>query len=199
MSRRIRVAIGALVAVAGCRLESRRAGDSAATARDVAAAPRGCGAPVIDSAGVGGLRVGTSLDSVRLRCDVVRDTVERRAEGMPVRVLTVAVGGTPVEAEIAEGRVWRINVTTRGPRTVDSLGVGTPLRQLIARFPEAIGAHGEGGVYMPSARCGLGFRLTSPGPAVAFRGGTAAALRGLPDSTVVTRVLVTGCATEPRE
>ena len=156
-------------------------------------APR-CAPAVLSGAGVGALRVGAPIDSVRARCAVVRDTVELRAEGQPARVLAVVVGSDTVVAEVDSGRVWRIEVTRPSPRTADSLGVGTPLARLLA-LPGAHGLSGEGAVFVVSpARCGLSFQLSEA------RLGDAppdtwdrAALRRLPSSTVVTRVLIVGC------
>ena len=183
-----------LLVLAGCRIESRRTVDSADDARAaITAAAHDCGPPVIDSAAVGALRIGATLDSVKAHCTVLRDTTELRAEGMPARIIAVPIGGDTVEAEVVDGRVWRVAVTRPGLRTADSLGVGTPLARLVTLFPGAIGAHGEDGIYMTSTRCGLSFRLSDPGRSVNFRNGGAAALRRLPRSTAVTRVLVTGC------
>jgi hypothetical protein len=188
-------ALALVVMLGGCRLETRRTVDSADHARVVAdAATHPCGPPVIDSAGVGALRIGVPLDSVRARCLVLRDTVELRAEGQPARIVSVPIGGDTVEAEIVDGRVWRVTVARPGLRTADSLGVGTPVTRLLALFPRAIGAHGEGGIYATSTRCGLSFRLTDLAPGARFRGGTTAALRALPPGAAVTRVLVTGCS-----
>jgi hypothetical protein len=148
---------------------------------------------VLDGGGVGALRIGALVDSVRARCALVRDTTELRAEGLPVRVIAVAVSGDTVEAEVDSGRVWRIETTRPTLRTADSLGVGTPLARLLA-LPGAHGLSGEGAVFVVSpARCGLSFQLSGVGSAAPRGGWTAAALRRLPPSTAVSRVLVVGC------
>ena len=123
----------------------------------------------------------------------MRDTVERRAEGQPSRVVTVLVGGDTVVAEVDSGRVWRIELTRPSPRTVDSLGVGTPLARLL-ELPGVRAVSGEGGVYLlSSARCGLSFQLSEHGPDGLRPQWDVAALRRFPRSTVVSRVLVVGC------
>lgn len=184
-------ASGALV-LAGCRVESRRAIDSANDVRTVAvAAWRACGPPVVDSAGVGALRIGATGESVATRCTVLRDQTVRGAEGMPTRILTVPIGGDTVQAEVQDDRVWRIQVRRPALRTADSLGVGTPLATLLA-IPGIRGAAGEGALFvMSAARCGISFELSHADPRA--DGWTAARLRQLPPTTVVTRVLIIGC------
>ncbi|HET9012603.1 MAG TPA: hypothetical protein VFN38_12350 [Gemmatimonadaceae bacterium] len=191
-ARRAGGAIAAAFLFAGCRAEQARVDEPAAVSRtSSAAAQRDCGPPVIDSAGVGGLRIGAPVDSVKARCTVLRDTTERRAEGMPARLLAVRVGTDTLEAEVADGRVWRIEVTQRGVRTADSLGVGSPLAALLG-IPGLRGAVGEGALYVMSpSRCGLSFQLSTA--ELRADGWSAERLRTLPPSTVVTRVLVVGC------
>ena len=202
MPRRRRLLAACLV-LAGCRAESRSP-DSAAAPRDVspattnaprevaAATTRSCGAPVIDAAGVGALRIGASVDSVRAHCTVLRDTVERRAEGQPTRVLSVVVADDTGEAEVVDGRVWRITVEKPGLRTADSLSVGTSLARLLAAIPDARGDHGEGGVYVTTRRC-MSFLLSDLPPGTRLGVGDAASLRRLPPSTAVRKILVFGC------
>ena len=184
-----------LIAVAGATLSACQ-GDvpRERTQERQATSAAECGDAVVTGAGVGALRIGARVDSVRARCRVVRDTVELRAEGLPSRVVTMMVGDDTVAAEVDSGRVWRIEVTRSSPRTADSLGVGTPLTQLLA-LPEVRAASGEGGVYVLSnARCGLSFELSGHGPGGLRAEWDIAALRRFPPSTVVTRVLVVGCA-----
>jgi hypothetical protein len=158
--------------------------------------PRRCEGASLDGTGIGALRIGTPVDSVRAECAVVRDTTMRDVEGMFARVLSVALGVDTVEAEIQQGRVWRIAITRPGVRTADSLGVGTSLADLLA-LPDPRGITGEGALFIVSpARCGLSFELSQWGNPP--RGGewTTASLRRLPSSTVVRRVLVVGCSSE---
>jgi hypothetical protein len=179
--------------VVGCRIESRRTVDSADDARAVASASEhACGSPVIDSAGVGRLRIGATVDSVQAHCTVLRDSTELRAEGLPARILVVPIGGDTVEAEVVDGRVWRIAVVRPTLRTRDSVGVGSPLAALLT-IPELRGTAGEGALFaMSPARCGLSFQLSSSDRRA--DGWTIDRLRRLPPSTIVQRVLVVGCA-----
>ena len=158
------------------------------TARETA---RSCGEPVIDGNGVAAVRIGIPVDSVRARCTVVRDSVELDGEGMPQRVVRVALANDTMLVEVDSARVWRIQVVRPGIVTRDSLGVGTPVARLLA-LPGVQGITGEGNLFVVTpARCGLSFQLSEPRtPAGTW---SLARLRQLPPATVVKRVLVLGC------
>ena len=151
-----------------------------------------CGRPVVNGDGVGDIRIGMSADSVKARCAVVRDTVERRTEGQLERILVVAFDGDTANVEVSDGRVWRIEITEPGLRTSNWLGVGTPLSALLALDGDVQGLTGEGNLFLVSRTlCGLSFELSEPrSPSGTW---DAARLRTLPKSTVVKRVLVIGC------
>jgi len=161
-------------------------------AGDVAAGAA-CGTPVLDGNGIGAVRIGMEVDSVKARCVVARDTVELRSEGEPERILVVVFGSDSVTAEVDSAHVWRLEIRSPRFRTLDSLGVGTPLGTLLALPGGVQGLTGEGGLFLlAEARCGLSFQLSAAG----LSGGDwqRARLRTLPDSTHVTRVLVVGCS-----
>lgn len=153
----------------------------------------GCAESRYDGTGVGALRIGATVDSVRRACAVVRDTTEIRAEGMPARILTVAFGADTVEAEVVDGHVWRITLSRARFRTADSLGVGVPIGRLLS-LPGIHGMTGEGALYLASpVHCGLSFRITDPvldSPPAEW---TTAVLERLPATSVVTAVLIFGC------
>ena len=147
-------------------------------------------------AGIGALRIGATVDSVRAICPITHDSVEIRAEGLPARIIRVALGTDTIEAEVVDDRVWRITVDEPGLATADSLGVGTRLSRLLEK-PGAHGAVGEGRVFvlLPDS-CGLSFRLaTRPGDVARFSYDDAG-LRTLPPSSVVDQVLITGCSAQ---
>jgi hypothetical protein len=152
-----------------------------------------CGEAVITDEGIGELRIGTTVESVRQKCTVVSDTTALGAEGMPARKLGVALARDTVEAEIVDGRVWRIAVHSPRLRTVDSLGVGTTLARLLQlRNPR--GMTGEGKFFVASpAHCGMSFRLANAGPGAQRGDLDSAGLARLPKSAVVSEVLVFGC------
>jgi hypothetical protein len=186
--------LAACLSLGACQRVERPESPPAAAVASVDSARAACGDPIVTGAGVGALRIGAPVDSVRARCPIVRDTVELRAEGQPSRVITVLIGGDTVDAEVDSGRVWRIEVTRPSPRTSDSLGVGTPLARLL-ELAEVRALSGEGAAYLQSpARCGLSFQLSSTGPGGLRAEWDLAALRRFPPSTVVSRMLVVGCA-----
>ena len=178
----------------------QRAG-AAAEAQDsvsASAAPRPadtCGRPVVDGNGVGAIRIGMAVDSVKAHCVVARDTVERRSEGQLERILVVAFEDDTAIVEVNEGRVWRIEITNPGLRTANWLGVGTPVSELLGLKGGVQGLIGEGNLFViTEALCGLSFELSEPGsPAGDW---PAERLRTLPTSTVVKRVLVIGCRSQ---
>jgi hypothetical protein len=166
---------------------------SPAAPTSAAPRPSACGDAVITDEGIGELRIGTTVESVRAKCTVVRDKTAPGAEGMPARKLTVALARDTVEAEIVNGRVWRLAVHSSRLRTADSLGVGTTLARLLQlRNPR--GMTGEGKFFVASPEhCGMSFRLANAGPGAQRGDLDSAGLARLPKSAVVSEVLVFGC------
>ena len=152
-----------------------------------------CGPEVITDEGIGQLRIGTTVESVRQKCNVVRDTTVMDVEGMPARRLSVALSRDTVEAEIVGGRVWRIAVRSPRLRTADSLGVGTTLARLL-QLGNPRGMTGEGKFFLASPdHCGMSFRLANAGPGARRGDLDSAGLARLPRSSAVSEVLVFGC------
>lgn len=152
-----------------------------------------CGDEIIADEGVGQLQIGAGMESVRQKCNVVRDTTVVDVEGMPSRRLAVVFSRDTVEAEIVDGRVWRIAVVSPRLRTADSLGVGTTIARLL-QLKDPHGMTGEGQFFVASpAHCGKSFRLAiaevGPAPGDLDRAG----LARLPRSTAVNEVLIFGC------
>ncbi|HEX5971408.1 MAG TPA: hypothetical protein VFY85_05745 [Gemmatimonadaceae bacterium] len=169
-----------------------RSADSAAASASVTRPAGSCGRPIVDGDGVGSIRIGMSVDTLKSRCVVARDTVERRTEGQLERILVVPFEQDTAVVEVNEGKVWRIEITEPGLRTSNWLGVGTPLSALLDLNGGVQGLVGEGNLFLVSqALCGLSFELSEPrSPSGSW---DMARLRTLPKSTVVKRVLVIGC------
>lgn len=152
-----------------------------------------CGEEIITDRGIGELRIGSNVDHLRQKCNMIRDTTALGAEGMPARKVSFALSADTVEAEIVNGRVWRIAVVSPGLRTEDSLGVGTSigrLRQL--RSPRLM--TGEGALFVATPDyCGMSFRLSNTGPDALRGNSEGSGLSRLPKSAVVSEVLVFGC------
>ncbi len=148
-----------------------------------------CGASrVLSGNGVGALRIGMSLDSLRAACEVVHDTViALGAEGLPEHRITVRLDSVLLEANLDDGRVQRITVTDSTLRTADALGVGS--RAGAFDDLDATVVSGEGNVVLITPRhCGMSFRL----------GGVSAArvptFAQLSDTVRVNTVWIFGCA-----
>lgn len=143
--------------------------------------------------GTGDLRIGMTTASVRAACRVTRDTTRLASEGQTARMISVALGGENVEAEIVNDKVWRIEVTSPRFKTADSLGVGTPLARLLA-LSNPRGLTGEGQLFVASPdHCGLSFRLSNNGSSARSQNWDKAALSRLPPATVVDKILIIGC------
>jgi hypothetical protein len=194
-----------LVALIGCEVRKEPAPASSSTPSSAGGAPSAspgatgasgqkssCGAEVLGEEGIGELRLGSTVESVRQKCNVVRDTTAPGAEGMPARKLAVALSRDTVEAEIVDGKVWRIAVHSPQLRTADALGVGTSIGRL-RQLKEPRGMMGEGQFFVASPQhCGMSFRLSNAGPAA--RGDMdRAGLFRLSEAAVVSQVLIFGC------
>jgi hypothetical protein len=143
--------------------------------------------------GVGYLRIGMTVDSVRAVCHVTRDTTRLASEGQTARFLSVAFPDGPVEAEIVDGIVWRIAVTWPRFRTADSIGIRTPLSRLLS-LNSPRGLTGEGQLFVASPdHCGMSFRLSDNGSDSPSQRWDRAALARLPAATAVDKVLIFGC------
>jgi hypothetical protein len=155
-----------------------------------------CGEEIVTDEGIGALRIGATVSSIRQKCNVLRDTTALADEGMPARKLTVAFSRDTVEAQIVDGRVWRIAVHAPRLQTADSLGVGITLARLL-RLRNPRGMTGEGMYFVASPEhCGMSFRLANAGLG-AWRGDQdSAGLARLPRSSVVSEVLVFGCRSQ---
>lgn len=151
-----------------------------------------CGGEILTDEGVGKIRIGESVESVRRDCTVVRDTTELGAEAMPTRMVSVLFPRDTVEAEIVDDKVWRVAIDSPHFSTADSLRVGTPLTRLLQlRTPQ--GMTGEGALFVMSPdHCGLSFRLSETGSPI-LRDPKPAALSRLPTATHVTNILIVGC------
>jgi hypothetical protein len=194
-----------LVALIGCEVAKEpvpaspstpsSSGEAPSVSPGVAAAngqKTSCGAEVLGEEGIGELRIGATVEAVRQKCNVIRDTTAPGAEGMPARKLAVALSRDTVEAEIVDGRVWRIAVRSPRLRTTDALGVGTSIGRL-RQLKEPRGMMGEGQFFVVSPQhCGMSFQVVNAGPRA--RGDMdRAGLARLSEAAGVSQVLIFGC------
>jgi len=144
--------------------------------------------------GVGVVRVGQSVETVRKACHVVRAKLKKGETRPPENTLDFKIGATSVQAEIAQGRVWRVIVDDGPLRTTDKLGVGGSLASLLASGP-ARASETEGVIYAATAaHCGMSFALSYPPKRGEDRDSwTAEGLARLPADTKIVRILMAGC------
>ena len=196
------LAVVLVLAIVGCEKKKESAGkvmyyDVAGGAGEIVASPFSCGEEVVRDEGLGRLRIGASVDSVATNCRLLRDMMLTESEGMPSRKLVVLFSRDTVEAEIVNNRIWRVSVASPLYRTVDSLGVGTPLSRLL-QLKNPRGMIGEGKVFVASPEhCGMSFRLANAGPGAQRGDLDRAGLARLPKSTVVSQILIFGCNRPP--
>src|SRR5690606_19881765 len=181
----------------GCTAPSRESKQEAeaGAAESTNAEPCGVGPGSIDANGVGVFRIGATVADVLADCPAAVDTVALDIEGNLQRALVHALSeGEEIRAEIVDGAVWRVRVTTPAATTGDGMGVGVPLSRLL-ELPGIRTFEGEGRLFVTVAEhCGLSFRLNHVPGRGEHRGvWTESALEKLPGSTRIDEVLVFGC------
>lgn len=144
--------------------------------------------------GVGAVRVGAPVATVRKACHAPVRKLKKGEAPPPANLLQLKVGPAQVQAEIAGGRVWRVTVDEGPLRTLDKLGVGSPLSAVLASGA-ARASETEGVIYASTAAdCGVSFALSyRPRPGEDRDSWTAEGLSRLPPDTKVERVLLSGC------
>ena len=191
--------IGWLILCAACSSGelwqgSRRS--EAALAAETRSSP--CSVPNlrIEEDGLGPIRVGQTVAQLRAACTVVQDTVILGDEAIPQRMVLVRVLNDTVSVVVENDRVWRIEIDSRNFLTPDSLGVGTPLRELLQEG--ATGAEGEGMLYVQTpSHCGVSFRVDYiPNELEHRQDWRKSDLELLPPGVTIDRVLIFGCARE---
>jgi hypothetical protein len=195
ITRLLSAAVAALVF--GWALRINRAKTPNNTTPSIASLPAtsglSCGDKVIRAQSVGLLSIGMTIDSLKEKCRLVTDTIQPGPEGMTERRGTVAFPPDFVEAEIVDGRVWRIDVDSPVFRTADSLGVGSSVSDLL-RDDDPNGGTGEGAFFVISRKhCGLSYQLSGGIPSGPARRWDRKGMATLPASTRVVRVLVSTC------
>jgi hypothetical protein len=163
-----------------------------ATQREQRQQARPVARPVISDSAVGPVRLGLPWDSLARHATVVVDTTILDVEGHRQRIARLAVANDIVTAELADGRVWRLRVTSPRLATADGIRVGSPV-SLLLTSDSVVGALGEGRVYVLTPRhCGLSFRIASNAESPRTELDSAALAR-LPSETRVDEILVVGC------
>lgn len=192
----MRLPVVTLVCLLACTKGSDYESNAAinVTASSTVARTPSCGEHLIRRDGIGKLKIGMHADSVKAACHVAFDTIRPGPEGMSQRVMLVAFPPTAVEAEVVNDTVWRLDVTSPGIQTVDSIGVGTPLRKAL-EAGDAQGMVGEGGLFLIFRnRCGMSFELRGELPTSRPQIWSKKELAKLSPDIQVDRILVFKCA-----
>ncbi len=167
----------------------------AKAAKALAAEARRCsGKLTLTGEGVGVVRVGQPVETVRKVCHIARHKLKKGETPPPDNLLDLKIGPTPLQVEIAQGRVWRVTIDEGPLRTTDKLGVGSSLASLLASGPARAGET-EGVIYASTAtQCGMSFALSyAPKQGEDRDSWTAEGLAKLPPDTKVARILMSGC------
>ena len=152
-----------------------------------------CSQRLITSGGVGPVRVGMTVDSLRLACRILGEIVDSTtAPRSPTRFVSIALGNDTGIAMVKQGRVQELLVSGAGFSTPDSIGIGTPLRNLLAR-PKVTGFVLDGRVHARAdGICDLVFRFHTPAPLAPDRVLDGTALAQLPPSSPVDQIAAWG-------
>jgi hypothetical protein len=177
--------------IVGCRIEKVRAGDTTRMGVDPGPGIPPCGISPesrVSEDGLGLLRVGVTLESVRGSCAVIAEKVTDSSGSA-----RIDLGRDTALVDLNKGIIRRITLSHQAYRTADSLGVGTHISTLL-RLREATAiTDGERLYAISPAYCGLRFLLLDPAPkSDASRTGRVA-LRRLPGETRTQQLEIVGC------
>ena len=114
--------------------------------------------PVLDGRGIGDLLIGQAPP--RFASDrLVSREWQNDETGERYERLKVHFRGIPVEAEVYDGRIWRISVMRRGLRTRAGSQVGDTVKKLIDANPSHRREIGPGPtlVLIPEKFCGISY------------------------------------------
>jgi hypothetical protein len=168
---------------------------AAQAARQLAREAHRCnGKLTLTGDGVGAVRVGASVAAVRKACHAPVRKLKKGEAPPPADLLQIKIAGAPIQAEIADGHVWRVIVDDGPFRTRGKLGVGSPLSALLASGG-ARASETESVIYVTTAAdCGVSFALDyRPRRGEDRDSWTAEGLARLPQDAKVERVLMSGC------
>ena len=186
------LAIAALSA--GCDLRKPNDGDARTSAapEGKTSASANCAAKRVFGDSVGPIRLGMALDALRRACSIVHDTTLPAASGPPERHLSVLLGADTAVVTMHIGRVGEILLASGKFQTADSVGIGTPLRVLLARQVKGYGVAGQLLVQTPS-ECGLTFGIAGHYPDLPDGVKDSAMVARVPLTAVVDRIRIDGC------
>ena len=194
------IALGAGCTSRDAEHPARRAAASPPRSVTSAAAIAGCDARPVTGDGVGPIRLGMSLDSVRRVCPIVRDTTVRTDDNLPPeRLVSVLMGADTATLVVGRARVWNVLLGGRTFATADSLGVGTTLHRLL-NLPRVKGyATAKRLTVVAPAKCGLAFLIDGRFDGIPAGPQDSAVLGRLPQEAQVNLIRVDGCEHDDEE
>jgi hypothetical protein len=176
-----------------CRIEKVKSADSASSAVDPGPGVAACGISPesrIGEDGLGLLRIGVSLESIRAGCTILSETPSTAKTAGSAHI---DLGRDTAALDLAGGNIRKITLHHQAYRTADSLGVGTHITTLM-RLRDAVGLVDHGKLYAVSpAYCGLRFMLENPAPKPPAAQSGKAALRRLSGEVRTLELEIVGC------
>src|SRR3954470_3561541 len=127
-----------LCLLAGCRIEKVKSADSTSSAVDPGPGVSACGISPesrIGEDGLGLLRIGVSLESIRAGCAILSESPSSAKTPGSARI---DLGRDTAALELASGNIRKITLHHQAYRTAASLGVGTHIATLM-RLRDAVG------------------------------------------------------------
>ena len=109
--------------------------------------------------------------------------------------LKVSVGGIPVDAEVYDGRIWRISVMRPGLRTQDGLQVGDSVQKLLHANRSLRRELGPGPslVLIPENFCGISYMTGADLPGSVMQNPNCGLPTKFAKTTRIRWIFVTGC------
>ncbi|MGJ9417699.1 hypothetical protein ACHAC9_08045 [Massilia sp. CMS3.1] len=150
--------------------------------------------PIVDGRGVGNLLIGEAPPRLLGKHLVSREWQEDE-NGERYESLKARVEGIPVEAEVYDGRIWRITVMRRGLRTRDGSQVGDSVHKLIHANPSLHREIGPGPrlVLIPENFCGISYTTDADLPESVMNNLNSELPTQFARNTHIHQILVTGC------
>jgi hypothetical protein len=186
------LAIAALVAGCDPRKPNDGPARTSAAPEEKNSGSAGCAGRLVFGDSVGPIHLGMALAALRRACSIVHDTTVPAANGPPERHLSVLLGADTAVVTMHIGRVGEILLAGGSFQTADSVGIGTPLRALLARQVKGYGVAGRLLVQTPS-ECGLTFGIAGHYPDLPDGLKDSATIARAPLTAVVDRIRIDGC------
>ena len=150
----------------------------------------------MDGRGVGDLIIG-QVPPPLARERLVSRKWQENENGEQYERLVVRVGGIPVDAEVYNGRIWRISVMRRGLSTRDGYQVGDSVQKLIHANPSLSRELGPGPslVLVPDKFCGISYMTDADLPESVMQNPNSKLPTQFARDAHISWIFVTGCNT----